>query len=287
MRIPTKNLLSQSKVTDMKIADNASIDDNTHGGGEIPPRTGLTSDALPEVQEPVLAENSQTGVSTRNALSGTDDKPSGEAKPALAIPRCEEGRANDSTTLKTIKRRPKEVPHWYALRVTYGREKKAYDYLVGKHVEAYYPTINTVKEVAGKRKTVEESRLPNIFFARGTEEEIKSFVYDNVNLPHLRFYYRHTHEGARLIKEPLIVPDYQIEGLKIICASEAEDVIIVPPEIQKFQAGQTVRVIDGVFTGVIGKVARYHGQQRVAIIIDGLLTIASAYVPSAFLEQIK
>ena len=194
----------------MKIADNASIDDNTHGGGEIPPRTGLTPDALPEVQEPVLAENSQTGVSTRNALSGTDDKPSGETKSALTIPRCEGGRANGSTDgsapLKTIKRKPKEVPHWYALRVTYGREKKAYDYLVGKHVEAYYPTIKTVKEVDGKRKTVEESRLPNIFFARGTEEEIKSFVYDNVNLPHLRFYYRHTHEGARLIKEPLIVP---------------------------------------------------------------------------------
>ena len=244
----------------MKIADNASIDDNTHGGGEIPPRTGLTPDALPEVQEPVLAENSQTGVSTRNALSGS--------------------------TLKTIKRKPKEVPHWYALRVTYGREKKAYDYLVEKHVEAYYPTIKTVKEVDGKRTTIEESRLPNIFFARGTEEKIKSFVYDNVNLPYLRFYYRHTHEGARLIKEPLIVPDYQIEGLKIICASETEDVIIVSSEIQKFKTGQTVRVIDGVFKGVIGKVARYHGQQRVAIIIEGLLTIASAYVPSAFLEEI-
>ncbi len=256
----TEFCLEQSKVTDMKIADNASIDDNTHGGGEIPPCTGFTPDALPEVQEPVLAENLQSGVSTNNVPSGK--------------------------VLKTIKRKPKEVPHWYALRVTYGREKKAYDYLVGKHVEAYYPTIKTVKEVDGKRKTVEESRLPNIFFARGTEEEIKSFVYDNVNLPHLRFYYRHTHEGARLIKEPLIVPDYQIEGLKIICASEAEDVIIVPPEIQKFQAGQTVRVIDGVFTGVIGKVARYHGQQRVAIIIDGLMTIASAYVPSAFLEKI-
>ena len=72
----------------MKFADNASIDDNTHGGGEIPPCTGLTPDVLPEVQEPVLAENSQTGVSTRNALSGTDVK----------------------TPLKTIKRKPKEVP---------------------------------------------------------------------------------------------------------------------------------------------------------------------------------
>ena len=72
----TEFCLEQSKVTDMKFADNASIDDNTHGGGEIPPRTGLTPDALPEVQEPVLAENSQTGVSTKNALSRTDDKPS-------------------------------------------------------------------------------------------------------------------------------------------------------------------------------------------------------------------
>lgn len=54
--------------------------------------------------------------------------------------------------------------------------------------------------------------------------------------------------------------------------------------IQKFQSGQTVRVIDGAFKGVVGKVARYQGQQRVAIIIDGLLSIASAYVPSAFLE---
>ena len=241
----------------MKV-DECTIDVRASVEGDNLPCVGLTSSALPEAQSSARAESSQTGVSTRNVPS-----------------------ANELPTIK----RAKNTPHWYALRVTYGREKKAYDYLVGKHVESYYPTIKTVKEVDGKRKTVEESRLPNIFFARGTEEEIKSFVYDNVNLPHLRFYYRHTHEGARLIKEPLIVPDYQIEGLKIICTSEA-DILIVPPEIQKFLAGQTVRVIDGVFKGVIGKVARYHGQQRVAIIIDGLLTIASAYVPSAFLEKI-
>ena len=250
--------LEQSKVTDMKFADNASIDDNTHGGGEIPLCTGLTPDALPEVKKPVLAENLQSGVSTINALSGR--------------------------TRKTTLCKSKDDIHWYALRVTYGREKKAYDYLVGKNIEAYYPTIKTVKEVDGKRKTVEESRLPNIFFARGTEEEIKSFVYDNVNLPHLRFYYRHIHEGVRLIKEPLIVPDYQIEGLKIICASEAEDILLIQSYDTKFKTGQSVRVIDGGFKGVTGKVARYHGQQRVAIIIEGLLTVCTAYVPSAFME---
>ena len=260
----TEFCLEQSKVTDMKIADNASIDDNTHGGGERPPCTGLTLDALPEVQKPVLEKNSQTGVSTRNVLSATEV----------------------STQLKIIKRKPKEVPHWYALRVTYGREKKVYDYLVGKNVEAYYPTIKNVKEIEGKRKTVEESRLPNIFFARGTEEEIKSFVYDNVNLPHLRFYYSHTHKGARIFKEPLIVPDYQIEGLKIVCASEDDNLIIMPTDINKFKKGQFVRIVEGKFKGVIGKVARYQGQQRVAIIIEGILTICTAYIPTAFLQRL-
>ena len=242
----------------MKV-DECTADVRTSVEGDNLPRVGLTSSALPEAQSSSRAESSQTGVSTRNVPSAHE--------------------------LPTIKR-AKNTPHWYALRTTYGREKKAYDYLVSNNVKAFYPTIKTVKNVEGQRIAVEESRLPNIFFAYGKEDEIKSFVYDNVNLPYLRFYYRHIHEGARMSKEPLIVPDYQIEGLKIICASQAEDIILELSEIKQFKVGQKVRIIDGVFTGVIGKVARYHGQQRVAIIIDGLLTIASAYVPSAFLEQI-
>lgn len=249
----------------MNVNEHTSGDIDTHGGGERPPYTGLTPDVLPEVQKPVLAENSQTGVSTRNVLSVTDG----------------------STLLKTIKRKPNGRSYWYALRVTYGREKKAYDYLVEKHVEAYYPTIKTVKEVDGIRKSVEESRLPNIFFARGTEEEIQSFVYDNVNLPHLRFYYRHFHEGARVVKEPLIVPDYQIESLKIICASEAEDIIVSNTIIHKFEKGDLVSIEDGIFKGVVGRVARYRGQMRVAVIINGFLTITTAYVPAGFLKPIK
>ena len=242
----------------MKV-DECTIDVRASVEGDNLPRVGLTSSALPEAQSSVRAESSQTGVSTRNVPS-----------------------ANELPTIK----RAKNTQHWYALRTTYGREKKAYDYLVSNNVKAFYPTIKTVKNVEGQRTVVEESRLPNIFFAYGKEDEIKSFVYDNVNLPYLRFYYRHIHAGARISKEPLIVPDYQIEGLKIICASQAEDIILELSEIKQFKVGQKVRIIDGVFTGVIGKVARYHGQQRVAIIIDGLLTIASAYVPSAFLEQI-
>ena len=240
----------------MKVDEWTSEDVHTPGGGEFPPCAGLTSNALPEAQSTVSAESSQTGVSTINALLATTPK----------------------------QQKQEEFPHWYALRCTYGREKKAYDYMVAKGITAYYPTTNVVKLIKGKRKVVTESRLPNMFFAYGTEEQLKTFVYDNVNLPFLRFYYRHIHIGSRIDKTPLIVPNYQMESLKIICAADADNTIVSLVEVPKFQKGQFVRVIDGAFSGVVGRVARWQGQQRVAVIVDGLVTMCTAYVPSAFLE---
>lgn len=243
----------------MKIDEFTLPSVNTHGGGEIPPSTGFIPDVLPEAQSTVVAESSQTGVSTKNALS--------------------------ETTSKRISDKEKKVPHWYALRTTYGREKKAYDYMTAKGVTAFYPTLDVVRLIKGKRKVVTQSRLPNIFFAYGTEEQIQSFVYDNVNLPFLRFYYRHLHIGSKIEKIPMIVPDYQMDSLRIICEAEAENTIVSLVEVPKFEKGQLVKVIDGAFKGVIGRVARWQGQQRVGVVVDELVTVCTAYVPSAFLEK--
>ena len=191
------------------------------------------------------------------------------------------------TTSLRILRKDKSLSRWYALRTTYGREKKAYDYLVAKGVTAFYPTQTIVRLVNGKRRFITISRLPNMFFAYGTEEQLKTFVYDNVNLPFLRFYYRHLHIGNKIEKVPMIVPDYQMNSLKIICEAEAENTIVSLVGIPKFEKGQAVRVVDGAFKGVVGKVARWHGQQRVAMVVDDLVTVVTAYVPSAFLEKIN
>lgn len=243
----------------MKIDGCTPEDVHTVGGGETLPCAGLTPNVLPEAQSTISAVSSHTGVSTRNVHTG-----------------------------KTLKQQKQEdTPHWYALRCTYGREKAAYDYFVAKGIIAFYPTTNAVKIINGKRKVVAESRLPNIFFAFGTEEQIKTFVYDNVNLPCLRFYYRHVHVGCRINKTPLIVPDYQMESLKIICAAEADNTIVSLDEVPKFEKGQLVRVVDGAFKGVVGRVARWQGQQRVGVVVEGLITMVTAYVPNAFLKLVE
>ena len=96
----------------MKIDEWTSEDVHTSGGGEFPPCAGLTSNVLPEAQSTVSAESSQTGVSTRNAHIASKPKVQKE----------------------------EEILHWYALRTTYGRERKAYDYMTAKGITAFYPT---------------------------------------------------------------------------------------------------------------------------------------------------
>ena len=239
----------------------ATSDVKCDGGGmQSPPNVGFASNVLPEANTSKV-ESSQTGVSTSSVSPQKGNKKSTESR--------------------------KGAPHWYALRTTYGREKKAYDYLVAHNVIAFYPTLRSVKLIDGKRSFVEESRIPNIFFAYGTEEELKFFVYDNVNLPYLRFYYRKTHVGNRTVNVPLVIPENQIESLKIICAADVDDIVVASGEINKFREGQSVRITEGEFKGVTGKVARYKNHQRVGITIEGVLTICTAYIPSNFMEIIK
>lgn len=94
----------------MKIADNASIDDNTHGGGEIPPCTGLTPDVLPEVLEPVLAENSHTGVSPEMPCREPMTNRVEDTKPALTIPRSKEEDPTAQLPLKPLGGNRKKFP---------------------------------------------------------------------------------------------------------------------------------------------------------------------------------
>jgi transcription antitermination factor NusG len=158
--------------------------------------------------------------------------------------------------------------------------------MTAKGITAFYPTQKTVKIIKGKRKIVTESLLPNIFFAYGTLNQLKIFVYDNINLPFLRFYYRHVHVGRIIEKIPMTVPDYQMESLKIICAADTDNTIVSFVKVPKFEKGQLVKIIDGTFKGVVGRVARWQGQQRVAVVMQDLVTVVTAYVPSAYCEII-
>lgn len=271
------------------------------------PSTGLASDALPEVhQSASLPVSAQKGVSTKNTLfpnTTNNDcltiKEHCESSPLtphhspLTVPASPPSLNAHPSTLNVppsslnVPPSTLNVQHWYALRTTYGREQLAYEYMNSHGAMVYWPTMEQIKEVDGKRRKVRVSRIPNILFAHGTLLQVQRFVYDNANLPFLRFYYAKETIGREIVRRPLIVPERQMESLRIICAVDDGNIAIVPQSDSHFAKGQQVRITQGRFAGVTGRVARYQGQQRVAVVIDGLITIATAYIPTAFLAPIN
>lgn len=226
------------------------------GNGINPPCTGVIPIASPEIQTPFVEENSKIGLTTRNA------------------------------PVKTIKREPnpETIPHWYAIRCTYGRERKAYEFFSKNGIEAFYPTITNTKAIDGRTEKIVESRLPNILFAYDSFDQLKKYVYENGDdTKYLRFYYNIHHDRT---KEPLIIPQRQMTSLMKICEAEAEDKHLEPFVVEKFKEGQLVRVKDGPFAGVEGVVKRYKGQQRVGIVVEGLFTITTAYIAKDKLELV-
>lgn len=54
-----------------------------------------------------------------------------------------------------------------------------------------------------------------------------------------------------------------------------------------FSEGQTVKVKEGVFKGLIGKVVTIKGYKRVGLNIDHVGFIATSYIPRSYLENVS
>ena len=175
---------------------------------------------------------------------------------------------------------------WYVLRASYGREDRALDYIVADGTYGYVAKRIIYKILNGKRTKVLEHLIPNLLFVYTTEKKVHEYVMETASLSYLSFYYNH----FCYIEDknpPLVIPTSEMENFIRATSNMNEHLMVVESNRCKFKGGERVKVIDGMFKGVEGKVARVQGQQRVIVTISNVGLIATAYVPSAFLQMIE
>lgn len=175
---------------------------------------------------------------------------------------------------------------WFVFRASYGREDKAFDYIVDDGTYGYVAKRTTYKILNGKRKRVLENLIPNLLFVYTTEEKAREYVNKTAALSYLSFYYNHFSIVAEK-NPPLVIPTNEMENFIRATSNMNEHLMLVESSRCKFRGGERVKVIGGTFKGVEGKVARVQGQQRVIVTISNVGLIATAYVPSAFLQKIE
>lgn len=195
--------------------------------------------------------------------------------------------AKSSKTGVSVRYEHQETKQWYVFRASYGRVDKASDLLIEDNTYTYIAKRYAYKSIHGKRKRILIPLIPNLLFAYMTKEKAEKYVYATPALSFLSFYYNHFELDENQKNPPLTISNDDMAKFIIETKNHNEHLVFIEASKCTFKQGELVRVVDGSFKGVEGRVTRIAGQQRVAVNFKGLGIIATAYVPTAFLEKIN
>ena len=196
--------------------------------------------------------------------------------------------AKSSKTGVSVRYAPCEDRQWYVLRIKYGQAQAVADAMIE---DGTYVYLAKVWKDIPNRETGRKQRklLPfmNLLFAYVTRQEADKYVHDSRESRYTTYYYNHFDTDANGYNPPLTVSSRDMEPLVRATVLLDEHVMEVDLKTCKFVSDELVRVTDGPFEGITGRVARVARQNRVVIYIKGLQSgLTTAYIPPHFLEKV-
>ena len=161
---------------------------------------------------------------------------------------------------------------WYALRATYSRELKVQAALQERGVRTFIPMMWQEKKLV--------PAVGGLVFAFATREALDSYIRSFGDARPVNYYW------DRTANAPLTVSSKAMEDFIAVASSLEEDLIYLTEISDKLREGQAVKVKEGPFKGVEGKIVRIRKSRRVMVELPGMLAVASTYVSPAELEII-
>ena len=166
--------------------------------------------------------------------------------------------------------------NWYAARVKYQTERKMKSWLDEQTVENFIPFRAVWVEHNGSKRKREKPIVPGLLFIRTNFQTACNLPGESrIKMVFLRNLETH---------ELLIVPDKQMQDFMYLLDLSESAVRI---ENANLRRGDRVRVIKGDFAGIEGELIRIKGHKRVVVRLEGLFSLATTYIPGAYLEKIE
>jgi transcription antitermination factor NusG len=145
---------------------------------------------------------------------------------------------------------------WHAVYVKSRTEKKAQAELQFMEVETFLPLQRKLRQWSDRKKWVEMPLISGYLFVKASRKEYDQVLQSNYVVCYVRF------EG-----KAAIIPDSQIEYLKLMLKQDNSDIEITK---EKLQPGQMIEVVAGPFIGLKGKLQKIRGKNKVAIELEQL-----------------
>lgn len=225
-----------------------------------------------------------------NALLNAHTKRGCDSPPHIGFASNVFPEAQSSDTGVSSEYAQQEGHDWFVLRATYNRINAAVEKAKKNGIKTYVPMHYVQKVIVGKKTRILQPLLPNIFFIYTTRNQADGLVKKTLDdsSSFIKYYLNKTlPPEANGKNPPLIIPYNAMMNFIKATSTDSEHVRIVTVKQCHYKSGDNVRVIAGDFKGVVGKVARIAGQQRIVVEVSGLCLVATAYIPSDFIELIK
>jgi len=196
--------------------------------------------------------------------------------------------AKSSKTGVSVRYVPCEDKEWYVLRIKYGKAQVVADAIIEDGTYVYLAKV--WKDIRNKETGKKQRKLlpfMNLLFAYMTEQEADKYVKHSEMSLYTTYYYNHFVTGKNGNNPPLTFSSRAMEPLIKATSLLDEHVMEVDLKTCNFVSDDLVRVTDGPFEGIIGRVARIARQKRVVIHFKGLQSgLTTAYIPSHFIEKV-
>ena len=173
---------------------------------------------------------------------------------------------------------------WFPMRVTYSRELKVKAELDRLAIENFLPM--TYKLLDADTENPHRDLVPainNLIFIHSSKDRISSLKSSNAVLQPLRYMMDRTAQQAHTI---MTVPDAQMQNFIRVASKTDDSVMFLNDETVVGKVGKHVLITGGVFDGVTGVIRRVKRCKRVVVELEGIASVAIAFVPSVLLKEI-
>lgn len=173
---------------------------------------------------------------------------------------------------------------WFPMRVTYQREMKVKAQLDRLEIENFVPM--TYKLVDADTDRPHRELVPainNLIFVRSSQERISRLKTSDEVLEPLRYMMDHTAQKEHTI---MTVPDGKMQNFMRVASRTDDGVMFLDEETIVGKEGKRVEIMGGAFEGVKGVIRRVKRCKRVVVEIEGVASVAIAFVPAGLLKKI-
>lgn len=163
-----------------------------------------------------------------------------------------------------------EIRKWFPVYTHARAEKKAFEALTLKGIEAYLPLQRQLKQWSDRKKWVDEPFIKSYLFVYVTEQQ-KSEVLMTKGIA--RFIYFSGKVAS--------MPEQQIHDLKLLLSSPYELEITE----QALQPGEQVKIKAGPLKGFTAEVVSYRSQKQLALRMGDIGCSIIIHVAASLIER--